>query len=63
MLGWEIPRLPLSGGALVQRGLREGPIVAATLQAIEAQWIAEGFPDAARVAQIADGKVSSALAG
>jgi len=61
--GWEIPRLPLSGGALVQRGLREGPIVAATLQAIEAQWIAEGFPDAERVEQIADEKVSSASPG
>lgn len=63
LISWEIPRLPLSGGALVQRGLREGPIVAATLQAIEAQWIAEGFPDAARVGQIADEKVSSALTG
>ncbi len=63
VVGWEIPRLPLSGGALVQRGLREGPIVAATLHAIEAQWIAEGFPDATRVNQIADGKVSSALMG
>lgn len=61
--GWTIPRLPLGGGALVQRGLREGPIVAATLQAIEAQWIAEGFPGADRVGQIADEKVSLALRG
>lgn len=51
---WEIPRLPISGGALVQRGLTEGPIVAKSLQAVEARWIAEGFPDAARVDQIAD---------
>jgi poly(A) polymerase len=61
--GWAIPRLPLGGGALVQKGLREGPIVAATLQAIEAQWIAEGFPGADRVGQIADEKVSLALRG
>lgn len=61
MMTWEIPRLPLGGGTLVQKGLREGPIVAATLQAIEAQWIAEGFPGADRVGQIADEKVSSAL--
>lgn len=61
--GWEIPRLPLSGGVLVQKGLREGPIVATTLQTIEAQWIAEGFPDADRVGQIADEKVSLALRG
>jgi poly(A) polymerase len=60
---WDIPRLPLGGGALVQRGLKAGPLVAATLQAVENQWIAEGFPDADRVRQIADEKVSSALAG
>jgi poly(A) polymerase len=60
---WAIPRLPLSGGALVARGLKEGPMVAATLQAIEAQWIAEDFPEPARVETIADEKVRSALGG
>jgi len=60
---WDVPRLPISGGSLVARGLKEGPLVAATLQAVEAQWIAEEFPDAARVNAIADEKVRSALAG
>ena len=59
---WDIPKLPLSGGELVQRGLKAGPLVAATLQAIETQWISEGFPSSDRVRQIAEEKVSSALA-
>jgi poly(A) polymerase len=63
ILGWEIPRLPLGGGELVQRGLKAGPVVAATLQAIENQWIVEGFPEEGRVGSIADEKVKSALAG
>lgn len=60
---WPVPRLPISGGALVARGLREGPAVAATLQAIESQWIIEDFPDLHRVDAIADEKVRIALAG
>ena len=42
---WQRPRLPVGGGDLVARGLKAGPIVAQTLQAIEAEWIARGFPD------------------
>lgn len=49
---WTVPRLPVSGGHLVALGLKAGPAVAATLKAIEAQWIAEGFPDAARAEEI-----------
>jgi poly(A) polymerase len=41
---WQRPHLPVSGGALVARGLAEGPIVAATLQAIEREWVESGFP-------------------
>jgi poly(A) polymerase len=52
--GWQIPTLPISGGALVKRGLCEGPTVAAVLKRIEDQWISEGFPSAARVEAIAD---------
>jgi len=40
---WEKPRLPLTGGDLIAMGLKPGPIVAATLQAIEREWIAQGF--------------------
>ena len=58
---WKRPVLPLKGGDLIARGLRAGPVVAATLQAIEQQWIEEGFPDPARVAAIADEKTAQAL--
>ena len=57
--GWTPPRLPIGGGALVERGLGKGPEVAAALRRIEERWIAEGFPDAARVAQLADAVVAS----
>ncbi|MES2042918.1 MAG: CCA tRNA nucleotidyltransferase [Pseudomonadota bacterium] len=50
---WDSPTLPLSGGALVAAGVRKGPDVARLLRQVEEQWIAEGFPDAARVAQLA----------
>ena len=59
---WTPPRLPLSGGALVARGLGKGPAVAAALKQVEARWIAEGFPDAPRVEAIADAVAAQALA-
>ncbi len=54
IVDWTVPRLPLTGGALVSRGMKAGPLVAATLRAIEAQWVDEGFPDAERAEAIAD---------
>nr|WP_322965750.1 CCA tRNA nucleotidyltransferase [Sphingomonas sp. SGZ-02] len=57
---WTPPALPLTGGALVERGIGKGPDVARLLRRIESQWIAEGFPDAARVNQIADAVVAQA---
>jgi poly(A) polymerase len=48
------PRLPISGGALVQRGLTAGPIVARALKMVEDRWVAEGFPPTARVEALAD---------
>ena len=41
---WETPRLPISGGALIKRGLAQGPAVAQTLRRIEDRWVDEGFP-------------------
>ena len=42
---WKVPRLPISGGALIARGgLAVGPIVARTLRTIEDEWIRAGFP-------------------
>ncbi|WP_375420357.1 CCA tRNA nucleotidyltransferase [uncultured Sphingomonas sp.] len=58
---WAPPAMPIGGGALVARGLRKGPEVAATLKKIETVWIAEGFPDAARVDQLADEAVAATL--
>ena len=43
--GWKPPRMPVSGGALIARGLVEGPIVARTLRQIENRWVEAGFPD------------------
>lgn len=57
---WTPPTLPIGGGALVERGLRKGPEVAAVLRRIETQWLAEDFPDAARVAQLAEDAVRAA---
>lgn len=58
---WTPPRLPLTGGALIERGLSKGPEVAKALRRIEDRWIAEGFPDAARAGQIADAVVAELL--
>ena len=45
--GWEIPTFPLKGKDIVARGIKAGPEVARVLRAVEAQWIAAGFDDAA----------------
>ncbi|MEO8455193.1 MAG: CCA tRNA nucleotidyltransferase [Sphingomicrobium sp.] len=49
---WKRPKLPISGGALIARGLQEGPIVARTLRQIEEEWVESGFPTGARFEQI-----------
>lgn len=41
---WPPPRLPISGGQLIARGIPEGPAVARTLKLIEDEWEAAGFP-------------------
>ncbi len=51
---WDIPRLPLKGGQIVARGISAGPQVARLLRIIEARWIAEEFPDEARVLEMLD---------
>jgi poly(A) polymerase len=51
--GWQRPTLPIGGGDLIALGLKPGPVVAATLQAVERAWIAEGFPAKDRVRAIA----------
>lgn len=56
--GWDIPIFPLKGGEIVARGVKAGPAVARILQAVEARWVAEGFPDAERVAALLDGEIA-----
>jgi len=41
---WNAPRLPITGGILIKRGLPEGPVVARTLREIEDRWVEAGFP-------------------
>ena len=50
--GWAIPQLPIKGGDVVAAGITAGPRVARMLRTVENRWIAEGFPDSARVAEI-----------
>jgi poly(A) polymerase len=54
IVAWDIPQLPLKGGAIVARGVAAGPEVARILQTVEAKWVAEGFPGDARVKAILD---------
>jgi poly(A) polymerase len=54
---WTPPTFPLTGGAIVARGVQAGPDVARLLKAVEQQWVAEGFPDEARAQAIADAVV------
>jgi poly(A) polymerase len=60
LMGWEIPRLPIKGGDIVRRGIKAGPEVARILRQVEDRWVAEGFPDQSRVAQLLDDALSSA---
>lgn len=55
---WTVPALPITGGALIARGLPPGPDVARALQAVQRCWVEEDFPDAARVEAVADQIVS-----
>lgn len=50
---WTPPALPITGGDLIAIGLKPGRIVAESLKAVEAAWIAEQFPDEDRVRTLA----------
>jgi len=58
---WNAPTLAIKGGDLIRLGLPAGPLVASTLQAIEAQWIAEDFPTSDRLQDLAARAVAAAL--
>ena len=57
---WKLPRLPISGGALIERGLDHGPVVARTLRSIEDRWVEADFPSGEAFARIVDDEVSRA---
>ena len=60
--GYVRPRFPISGGDLIAMGLSPGPVVAATMQAIEREWLEGGFVlDAEEVRQLARTHVDQAL--
>lgn len=59
--GWIVPTFPLTGGAIVARGIKAGPDVARLLRAAEMQWVAEGFPDQPRADRIADEVIAVAI--
>jgi poly(A) polymerase len=57
---WPVPRLPITGGELIRRGITQGPLVAKTLQAIEREWVAEGFPTGNAFKRIVEEAVAAA---
>jgi poly(A) polymerase len=58
IVDWPVPRLPIGGGQLIARGLKQGPLVARTLQRIEQRWVDTGFPQGEALERI----VADALA-
>ena len=57
---WHPPRLPVSGGALIKRGLPEGPIISRTLRKIEERWVDSGFPTGAEFEAIVSEEINAA---
>lgn len=58
---WSPPRMPVGGGALIKRGLPEGPVVARTLRQIEERWVEAGFPGGQEFDQIVENALRSAV--
>ncbi|MDE8654070.1 CCA tRNA nucleotidyltransferase [Novosphingobium album (ex Liu et al. 2023)] len=56
---WNVPPFPLKGGEIVARGVSAGPDVARILRRVEEGWIAEGFPDRARVEALLDAELDT----
>jgi poly(A) polymerase len=47
-----VPKLPITGGALIERGLKPGPAVGKAMKFIERQWVASGFPSGEELERI-----------
>jgi poly(A) polymerase len=61
ILAWAVPRLRVTGGALIKRGLEEGPVVSRTLRRIEDRWIEAGFPGGEKMESIVSEALAEAL--
>lgn len=59
--GWALPKLSIKGGDLIALGLPAGPLVAKTLQVVEACWVSEDFPSPARQTELTRQLVGEAL--
>ena len=57
---WKPTRLPVKGGDLIKRGLKEGPVVARTLRQIEDEWVRAGFPSGDALDDIVDRALADA---
>ena len=55
---WEVPQFPLKGGQIVDRGVAAGPEVARIMQTVEKRWVAEGFPDTARIEKLLNAELA-----
>ena len=55
---WHPPQFPLKGSVIIERGVPAGPEISRLSKQIEAQWVAEGFPDQTRILQILDAAVA-----
>ena len=60
---WHAPRMPVGGGQLIAKGLRQGPEVARILQAIERRWVDAGFPKGEALDLIVAQELAAARAG
>ena len=56
---WSPPRLPISGGDLIERGVPQGPEVARTLRLIENAWEEAGFPKGETFDRLVDAQLSA----
>jgi poly(A) polymerase len=60
LASWHRPRMSIGGGALIKRGLPEGPVVARTLRVIEDRWVEAGFPIGSEFERIVDAALRAA---
>ena len=58
---WVVPQFPLRGGEIVARGIAAGPQVAGIMQAVERQWVDEGFPEESRIAELLSAELAKVL--